>query len=162
MIHGIVPGPFLIQEQPELFWGVINSMYIGNFVLLILNLPLIGVFVQLLRVRLSILAPIVILITMIGVYTINNRPFDIGIVLVFGILGYLMRKFGFDPGPLVLAYVLGPILKLLSVQSLLISQGDMGIFIERPISVAFLLIAVFLVVTQIWKATVKKPVKASS
>jgi len=156
LIQGITPGPFLIQEHPELFWGVINSMYLGNILLLILNLPLVGIFVQLLRIRLSMLSPIVIIITMIGVYTINYSTFDMGIVLAFGILGYLMRKYGFDCGPLILAFVLGPILETSFRQSLLMSRGDVLIFVQRPISIVFLLIAGILIATQIWK---KAPIK---
>ena len=111
LIQGVTPGPQLVQDNPELFWGVVNSMYIGNILLLIMSIPLVGIFVKILRVRAAILAPITVLITLIGVYTINNSIFDIWLVIVFGILGYLMKKFGFEPGPLVLAFVLGSLLE---------------------------------------------------
>ncbi|SDI37436.1 tripartite tricarboxylate transporter permease [Propionivibrio dicarboxylicus] len=149
MIHGITPGPFLIREQPQLFWGVVVSMYIGNVLLLILNLPMVGVFVKLLRVRLSILAACVLIVTMIGVYSISNNVVDMWFLLCFGLLGYLMRKFAFEPGPLVLAFVLGPIMETAFRQSLIISGGDVGIFVSRPIALSFLIVAVLLVLTQI-------------
>ncbi|MHC1761300.1 MAG: tripartite tricarboxylate transporter permease [Negativicutes bacterium] len=149
MIHGVTPGPFLIQEHPTVFWGVIASMYIGNILLLILNLPLVGIFVQLLKIRMSFLSPAVVLITMIGVYSINSSIFEMGVVLFFGIVGYLMRKFSFEPGPMILAFVLGPILETSFRQSLLLSYGDMSIFIQRPIALTFLLIAVALVALQL-------------
>ncbi|HWL99810.1 MAG TPA: tripartite tricarboxylate transporter permease, partial [Nocardioidaceae bacterium] len=101
LIQGITPGPQLVEEHPELFWGVVNSMYIGNILLLIMSIPLIGVFVRILSVRASILAPITVLITLIGVYTVANNVTDILLVCVFGAFGYLMKKFGFEPGPLV-------------------------------------------------------------
>ncbi len=148
MIHGITPGPFLIREVPELFWGVVVSMYIGNVLLLILNLPLIGLFVKLLKVRLSILSACVLVITLIGVYSVNNNVFDMWILLLFGIIGYLMRKFRYEPGPLVLAYVLGPILETAFRQSLIISNGDPSIFVTRPISLFFLCLAALLVISQ--------------
>ena len=149
MIHGITPGPFLIREQPQLFWGVVVSMYMGNVLLLILNLPMVGVFVKLLKVRLSILSAGVLVITLIGVYSVNNNVFDMWMLLFFGILGYLMRKFDFEPGPLVLAFVLGPILETAFRQSLVISNGDISIFFTRPISVSFLVVAGLLVISQL-------------
>jgi putative tricarboxylic transport membrane protein len=134
LLQGIPPGPRLIADNPEVFWGVVNSMYVGNIFLLILSVPLVGVFVQLLRVRGTILAPITVMITMLGVYTINNSPFDIWIVIFFGVVGYLMKKFGFEPGPLVLAFVLGRILETSFRQSLRIFEGDVTGFVTRPIS----------------------------
>jgi putative tricarboxylic transport membrane protein len=119
-------------------------MYIGNILLLIMSIPLVGIFVKILRVRAAILAPITVLITLIGVYTINNSIFDIWLVIVFGILGYLMKKFGFEPGPLVLAFVLGSLLEENLRRSLLLFGGDPAGFIGRPISGVLLL--VFLVV----------------
>jgi putative tricarboxylic transport membrane protein len=107
LIQGVSPGPQLVTQEPDLFWGVVNSMYIGNILLLIMSIPLVGLFVRILRVRPSILAPVTVLITLIGVYTVNNSVFDIVLVIVFGALGYLMKKLGFEPGPLVLAFVLG-------------------------------------------------------
>jgi putative tricarboxylic transport membrane protein len=145
LVIGVSPGPQLVTEEPELFWGVINSMYIGNILLLIMSLPLVGLFVKILQVRPAILAPITVLITLIGVYTVNNSVFDIVLVIVFGVLGYLMKKLGFDPGPLLLAFVLGVLLEESLRRSLLIFDGNAAQFFTRPISgtllVVFLLIA---------------------
>lgn len=144
LIQGVSPGPQLVSQEPELFWGVVNSMYIGNILLLIMSIPLVGLFVKILRVRATILAPITVLITLVGVYTVNNDVFDIGLVIVFGALGYLMKKFGFDPGPLVLAFVLGSLLEDSLRRSLLIFDGDATGFFTRPISGT--LLALFLLV----------------
>ncbi|MCV2487798.1 tripartite tricarboxylate transporter permease [Geodermatophilus sp. YIM 151500] len=152
LIQGITPGPQLVDQDPELFWGVVNSMYIGNILLLIMSIPLVGVFVRILRVRATVLAPITVLITLIGVYTVRNSVFDIGLVVVFGALGYLMKKLGFDPGPLVLAFVLGALLENNLRRSLLIFEGDPSGFLTRPISgtllVLLLVVAVLPVITK--------------
>ncbi len=143
LIKGVTPGPFLISEHPDIFWGVIASMYLGNVMLLILNLPLVGVWVQLLRVPYGILAPVVILFTAIGSYSIQNQAFDIYALIGFGVFGYILRKLRFEPGPLPLAFVLGPMIEASMRQSLLMSGGSFSIFLERPISIA--LIAIFAV-----------------
>jgi putative tricarboxylic transport membrane protein len=146
LIQGITPGPQLIDENPDIFWGVIASMFIGNLMLLALNIPLVGVFVQLLRVRAGILAAFALLITMAGVFSVNNDPFDMWVVLVFGIIGWLMKKTGFEPGPLVLAFVLGAILESNFRRSMLISGGEFDIFLTRPLSaVLFAVMAVVIV-----------------
>jgi putative tricarboxylic transport membrane protein len=134
LIQGVTPGPQLISQNPEIFWGVIASMYIGNLMLLALNIPLVGFFVQLLRVRSGILASFALLVTMAGVFSVNNDPFDMWVVLVFGIVGWLMKKTGFEPGPLVLAFVLGSILERAFRQSMLLSGGEFSIFVTRPMS----------------------------
>jgi putative tricarboxylic transport membrane protein len=134
LVLGVTPGPQLVEENPELFWGVINSMYIGNLLLLLLSIPLVGVFIRVLRVRPAILAPIICLVTIIGVYTINNSTFDIFVMILFGVLGYLMKKTGFEPGPMVLAFVLGAILEDSVRRSLLTFGGDPTQFFTRPIS----------------------------
>jgi putative tricarboxylic transport membrane protein len=134
LINGVTPGPQLIDQNPDIFWGVIASMFIGNLMLLALNIPLVGVFVQLLRVRAGILAAFALLITMAGVFSVNNDPFDMWVVLVFGVLGWLMKKTGFEPGPLVLAFVLGSILERAFRQSMLLSGGELDIFLTRPLS----------------------------
>ncbi|MBG6184997.1 putative tricarboxylic transport membrane protein [Arthrobacter sp. CAN_A214] len=144
LIQGVTPGPQLVQNDPELFWGVVNSMYIGNILLLIMSIPLVGVFVRILRVRPAILAPVTVLITLIGVYTINNSVFDIWLVIFFGVFGYLMKKFGYEPGPLVLAFVLGALLEESLRRSLLLFGGDATQFAQRPITAVLLF--VFLVV----------------
>jgi putative tricarboxylic transport membrane protein len=144
LIQDVSPGPQLVTEDPELFWGVVNSMYLGNVLLLVMSIPLVGLFVRILRVRATILAPVTVLITLVGVYTVNNDAFDIVLVIVFGALGYLMRKLGFDPGPLVLAFVLGSLLEDSLRRSLLIFDGDPTGFLTRPISGT--LLAAFVVV----------------
>jgi putative tricarboxylic transport membrane protein len=144
LVQGVSVGPQLVTQEPDLFWGVVNSMYIGNILLLIMSIPLVGVFVKILKVRPAILAPITVLITLIGVYTVNYNVFDIGTVIFFGVLGYLMKKFGFDPGPLVLAFVLGSLLESSLRRSLLIFNGDATGFFTRPISGTLLVL--FLVV----------------
>ncbi len=145
LLQGVAVGPLLVTQDPDLCWGVVNSMYIGNILLLIMSIPLVGLFVRILRVRAAILAPITVLITLIGVYTVNNSVFDIVLVIVFGALGYVMKKLGFDPGPLLLAFVLGALLEENLRRSLLIFEGDAGGFFTRPISgtllVLFLLVA---------------------
>ena len=144
LIQGVSPGPQLVSQDPELFWGVINSMYIGNILLLVMSIPLVGLFVRILRVRATVLAPITVLITLIGVYTVGNDVFDIGLVIVFGALGYVMKKLGFEPGPLVLAFVLGSLLEESLRRSLIIFEGDATGFVTRPISGT--LLAAFVVV----------------
>lgn len=140
LLQGITPGPTLITEHPSVFWGVIASMYIGNVILLFLNLPMVGLFVQLLRVRIGILGPIAVLVTMCGVFSLNSGIGDMWVVIAFGILGYLMRKTGFEPGPMVLAFVLGVILERSVRQSLILSNGDLSIFVTRPVSAVLVLL----------------------
>jgi putative tricarboxylic transport membrane protein len=149
LVLNVQPGPELINERPDLFWGVINSMYIGNLILLALSIPLVGVFVRILRVRPAILAPITALITILGVYTINNSTFDIFVMIFFGAVGYLMKKAGFEPAPMVLAFVLGAILEDNVRRSMIIQDGDPTGFATRPISGVIL--AVFVAVA-LWPA----------
>jgi len=144
MIHGISPGPMMIEKNPELFWGTVTSMYLGNIMLLILNLPLIGLWVKLLRVQYAVLFPLILFIALIGAYVINSSEMDLYIMLLFGVVGYLMRKFEYEPAPLVLAFVLSPILEDAMRQSLIISSGSLSIFVTRPIAAGFLFLAVLL------------------
>ena len=147
MIHGVQPGPLMMKQNPGLFWGVIVSMYIGNIMLLILNLPLIGIWVQVLKVPYKILFPLILLFCLIGVYTVSNAVFDIYIMIVFGIIGYLMKKFDYEGAPLVLAFVLGPLMENNLRKSLIMSQGDFSIFFTRPLSAVSLILALFLLVS---------------
>jgi putative tricarboxylic transport membrane protein len=144
LIKGVTPGPFLISEHPDIFWGVVASMYVGNVMLLILNLPLVGLWVQLLRVPYGIMAPVIILFTVIGSYSIQNQLFDIYALIGFGILGYALKKLDFEPGPLPLAFVLAPLIESSMRQSLLMSGGKFSIFVSSPISVS--LVGLFVVV----------------
>jgi putative tricarboxylic transport membrane protein len=149
MIHGISPGPMLMKTHPDLFWGVIASMYVGNVMLLVLNLPLIGLWVQLLRVPYAILFPLLLFICLYGAYLISNNTADMGMMLVFGIFGYLMRKFQYEPAPLVLAFVLSPLLEKAFRQSLILSGGTFTIFLTRPISIGCLILTGVLLITSI-------------
>jgi putative tricarboxylic transport membrane protein len=149
MIHGVTPGPLLITEKPEIFWGVVASMYIGNGVLLLLNLPLVGIWVQVLRVPYFILSPFVVLLCIVGVYSTRTNVFDIWVMIAFGILGYIFRKLAFEPGPLLLAFVLGTISERAFRQSLLMSKGSPLIFFERPVSAALMVLLIVLIGMQI-------------
>jgi putative tricarboxylic transport membrane protein len=149
IIHGVTPGPLLLTNHPQVFWGVVGSMYIGNIMLLILNLPLIGLWVQLLKVPYAILMPLIIVFCIIGSYTIANSIMDVFFMLIFGVVGYLMKKLRYEAPPLILAYVLGPMLEYSLKQSLMVSKGSFKIFFSRPISATCLVIALILVVLPI-------------
>jgi putative tricarboxylic transport membrane protein len=151
MIHGLQPGPLLIKKNPEIFWGTIVSMYVGNILLLILNLPLIGLWVKLLKIPYRILFPFILFFCVIGAYSINNSMFDVVVMFIFGIIGYLLRKFGYEVAPLVMAFILGPLAENSLRQSLRISGGSFLIFIGSPISVSCLIVAVLLLVSAFWK-----------
>jgi len=142
IIHGLQPGPLLMIQRPDVFWGIVASMYIGNVMLLVLNMPLIGMWVQVLKLPYSILFPLILMFCIVGVFASGNASFDVFLMVVFGVLGYLMRKFGYEPAPLVLAFVLGPMLENNLRKSLILSHGDFQIFIARPISAVCLLLAV--------------------
>jgi putative tricarboxylic transport membrane protein len=147
MIHGIQPGPLFISKYPELFWGVIASMYVGNAMLLVLNLPLIGIWVRVLKIRYVILFPLILLFCLIGVYSLNANVAEIFIMLVFGILGFLIRRAGFEGAPFILAMVLGPIMETSLRQSLLISRGTFSIFFTRPICAALMIFTVIFLIS---------------
>jgi putative tricarboxylic transport membrane protein len=149
LIQGVTPGPFLLKDHPQLFWGVIASMYIGNVMLLILNLPLVGVWVQMLKVPYSILAPGIVLICAIGVYSMKNNIDDVVMMVLFGVVGYVLRKLQFELGPILLAFVLGRILERSLRQALLISRGDLSIFVTKPISAVLLGIAAVMILSTI-------------
>jgi len=147
MIHGIQPGPLFISKYPDLFWGFIASMYIGNVMLLVLNLPLIGIWVRVLKTPYVILFPLILLFCLIGVYSLNSNVGEIVIMLAFGILGFFLRRSGFEGAPFILAMVLGPIMETSLRQSLLISRGSFGIFVTRPICAALM---VFTLLFMLW------------
>jgi len=146
MIHGVSPGPLFIREHPDIFWGFIASMYVGNLVLLILNLPLIGLFVNFLRIPYAVLYPIFILFCFLGVYSVNGSVLDLWIMTGMGLFGYLLRKFDFEPVPIVIGMVLAPILELSLRQSLIMSRGSYLIFVQRPIALALLVGSMILLV----------------
>lgn len=146
MIHGITPGPRLITERPELFWGLIVSFLFGNLFLLILNIPLIGLWVKLLQVPHFYLYPAVIVLICVGVYSIDNSVFDIWVTLGFGLLGYFMRLYKFEPAPLLIGFVLGPMMEEFFRRAMLLSRGDPLVFLERPGSAALLGVSVILLI----------------
>ena len=150
LIHGVKPGPILMEQHPEVFWGLIGSMYIGNVMLLILNLPLVGLFVNLLRVPYHYLFPAILLICFVGVYSVNLSGTDLWIMAIFGVIGYLLRKVAFDPSPIVLAMVLGPMMEQALRQALMMSRGDFWIFLSRPIATVMLAAAVLLLVWHVF------------
>ena len=134
MIYGIQPGPMMIAKYPDLFWGTVMSMYLGNAMLLVLNLPLIGLWVQVLKVPYPILFPIILLFCLVGVFSLNYSSVEVALMIGFGVFGYLARKFQYEMAPLVLALVLGPMMENNVRLSLVISQGDPMIFVTHPIS----------------------------
>ena len=134
MVHGVSPGPLLIKQSPELFWGFIASMYVGNLMLLALNLPMVGLFVNVLRIPYSFLYPSIIMFCVVGVYAVNGSVVDVWIALAMGALGYLLRKLGFETAPIVLGAILAPMIELALRQSLAMSDGQYGIFVTRPIA----------------------------
>ena len=156
VIHGVQPGPLLLRDHPDLFWGVIASMYVGNMFLLVLNLPMIGIWVQVLRVPYRILFPLILLFCLIGTYAVNNSTFELLIMILFGVLGYLLRKLGYESAPLVLAVVLGPMLEQNLRQSLLLSRGSFMIFVDRPVSAVALGIAFVLLISSTLPALKRK------
>ncbi|PWC32594.1 tripartite tricarboxylate transporter permease [Azospirillum sp. TSO35-2] len=142
MIHGITPGPQIMTKQPELFWGMIASMLIGNVMLVVLNLPLIGLWVRLLRVPYAYLFPAILVFCCIGTYSLKNDPFDVLLMAGFGVFGYALKKLDCEPAPLLLGFVLGPMLEENLSRAMLLSQGDLTVFVTRPISAGLMAVAV--------------------
>jgi len=155
MIHGIQPGPLLMKENPDMFWGLIASMYIGNGMLLVLNLPLIGLWVQVLKVRYEVLFPLILLFCLIGVFGVNNSIVEMWLMIGFGIFGYLMKKFDYEMAPLVLALILGPMFENALRQSLILFDGNFLSFFERPISAGLIAVA-FLILLSTAVPSIKK------
>jgi putative tricarboxylic transport membrane protein len=134
MMWGLRPGPLLYQNHPDFVWGIIASMYIGNIILLILNFPLVPLFAQALKTPSAIMYALIVLICLIGTYSLNSSLFDLWLLLIFGVIGYLLKKLDFPLAPAILAMVLGPLLERSLYQSLTMSQGNLFIFFQRPIS----------------------------
>jgi len=146
ILHGINPGPNLIRNEPELFWGLVMSFWVGNFLLLVLNIPLIGIWVRLLSIPYHLLYPAILVFICIGVYAADNSVFAIYVVLLFGVIGYLMRLFDYPAAPVLLGFILGPLIEENFRRALLLTQGNLSVFLTRPISLAFLILsALFLV-----------------
>ena len=146
IIQGIVPGPGVVTEQPQLFWGIIASMWIGNLMLVVLNLPLIGLWVKLLTVPYYVLFPIIMAMCSIGVYSVNSNVYDLFAVAFFGLLGYVLSKLRFEPAPLLLGFVLGPLLEENLRRAMILSRGDPSTFVTRPISAGLLVLALAVLV----------------
>ncbi|MYZ49118.1 tripartite tricarboxylate transporter permease [Propylenella binzhouense] len=147
ILHGITPGPTVITRQPDLFWGLIASMFVGNVMLIIINLPMIGIWVRLLLVPYRLLFLLILVISSIGIYSVNNSPFDLYLTIGFGILGYLLRKLDAEPAPLLMGFVLGPMMEENFRRSLIISRGDPLVFLQRPISLVLLVMSLALLIT---------------
>jgi putative tricarboxylic transport membrane protein len=156
MIQGIQPGPSMIHDQPALYWGVVASMWIGNLMLVVINLPLVGIWVSMLRIPYRLLFPAIILFCCIGAYASSNSVFSVWLMLGWGALGYFFNKVGVQPAPMVLGFVLGPMLEENFRRTMLISAGDPMVFIERPISATLLAVAAALLVVLIFPAIRKK------
>src|SRR4051812_30003345 len=155
-IHGIVPGPQVMTKQPELFWGMIVSMWLGNLMLIIINLPLVGIWVRLLRVPYRLMFPSIVIFCAIGIYSINNAPVDVVLAGAFGLLGYWLIKHDFEPAPLLLGMVLGPLMEENLRRALLISRGDATVFFTRPLSAVLMATACFLLVLALLPSLRKK------
>ncbi|MFZ9415849.1 MAG: tripartite tricarboxylate transporter permease [Alphaproteobacteria bacterium] len=143
-IFGVVPGPRIVEEQPQLFWGLVASMWIGNAMLLVINLPLIGLWVQLLRIPYRLLYPLILLLCCIGVYALNGSALEVGLMIGFGLLGYALLKLGFEPAPMLLGFVLGPLMEENLRRALAVSRGDASVFFTRPISATLLAVSLLL------------------
>ena len=141
IIQGITPGPNVVTDDPSLFWGLIVSMWLGNFLLVLLNLPLIGIWVKMLTIPYNYLFPAIIAFTAIGVYSVSNNTFDVYAMALFGVVGYALVKLDFEPAPLLLGFVLGPMLEEFLRRAMLMSRGDFSVFVTEPISAVLLLLA---------------------
>jgi putative tricarboxylic transport membrane protein len=155
-IHGIVPGPQVMTKQPELFWGMIASMWIGNLMLIVINLPLVGLWVRLLRVPYRHLFPMIVIFCCIGVYSLNNAPFDVTMTAIFGMVGYWLAKHDFEPAPMILGFVLGPLMEENLRRAMLIARGDATVFLTRPISATLIGISTLMLVLAILPTLRKK------
>ncbi len=161
LIHGIQPGPALLTSRPDIFWGLIASFWIGNVLLLILNIPLIGLWVRFLQIPYRYLYPAILCLICIGVFSINNNLFDVGLVLLFGVLGYAMRIVGFEPAPLIIAFVLGPLMEENFRRAMQLARGDAMAMLTRPIAGTILAVTLVMLALALWAAFRKKPVVAA-
>jgi putative tricarboxylic transport membrane protein len=152
IIHGVQPGPLLLREHPQVFWGLVASMYAGNVMLLILNLPMVGLFVSILRIPRDLLLAFIVLVSVVGVYSVNNSVFDLVVMLVMSVVGYAMRKFRLSPATLVLPLVIGTLMEESLVRTLMLARGDLTYLLSRPIALGLLLIGTAsLIVPSVWR-----------
>jgi len=147
VVQGVQPGPEILSQQPSLFWGLVVSMWIGNVMLLFLNLPLVGMWAKLISVPYHFLFPMICVFMAIGVYSINNSVFDVELMVLFGLLGYFFRKVGAEPAPLILALILGPMAEEYLRRTLLLSHGDATVFFTSPVSLGTLIVAALLLLS---------------
>jgi putative tricarboxylic transport membrane protein len=145
-IHGIIPGPQVMTKNPTLFWGMIASMWVGNLMLLVINLPLVGLWVRLLKVPYRLMFPAILMFCCIGIYSINSLPTDVMFIGLFGLVGYTLMKFGFEPAPMLLGFVLGKLMEENLRRALIISRGEMATFVTHPISAGLLAVAALLLI----------------
>jgi putative tricarboxylic transport membrane protein len=162
MIQGLQPGPLLISSRPDLFWGVVASMYIGNGMLLVLNLPLIGLWIQILKIPYSILYVFIVMFCQIGAYSVNTSVADVLLMNIFGLVGYLMKRYQFEGAPLIMAILLGPVLENSLRRSLMMSDGSAAIFFTRPLSAVSLMIALGFLISPLlpWERIGKKAIES--
>jgi putative tricarboxylic transport membrane protein len=160
ILWGLRPGPLMIQDNPTLFWGLVASMYVGNVMLLVLNLPLVPLFAQILRLPAYALFPFIFGISIIGVYSVSGSLFDVYLLSIFGLLGYLMRKLDYPAAPLILGLVLGDSMERALRQSLMMSQGDLSILVARPMSATMLFLTVLILLTPLFRKANALRVKA--
>jgi len=156
MIQGIAPGAAVMAERPQLFWGLIVSMWIGNLMLVIINLPLIGIWVYFLRIPYRLMFPGILMFCCIGVYSLNNSTFEVLMTVGFGLLGFVFIRLGCEPAPLILAFVLGPLMEENLRRAMLLSRGDPIIFVQRPISAVILAMALALLIVLVLPAIRKR------
>jgi putative tricarboxylic transport membrane protein len=159
IVNGLTPGPFLFQEQPLLVWTVIASLFVGNLILLILNLPLVGLWARLLHIPFHYLSAVVLLFCIIGAYSLKQSVFDIWLMLGFGVAGYFLRKLNFPLAPAILALILGPMMERSLRTTLEISAGDFSVFVERPIALALLALAAIVIVFGALKLKAVEPLQ---
>ena len=151
MMYGLTPGPMLFQEQPGFVWAIIASMYVGNLLCLLLNLPLISIWARLAVRPFPVLGPLILIFSVIGAYSVRFLMFDVWMALLFGVIGYLMRKFRFPVPPLILAVVLAQMMETSLAQSLMLSDGSLSIFFTRPIAAFFMCLAFLAIARGVWK-----------
>ena len=155
-IQGIQPGPQVMTQRPELFWGLIASMWIGNLMLVVLNLPLIGLWVKLLQVPYRLLFPAIMAFSAIGIYSVNNSSFEIYLTALFGVIGFIWIKLGLPPAPMLLGFVLGPMMEENLRRAMLMSRGDPSVFVTRPISLGFIIATVLILIVMVAPAVRKR------
>ncbi len=156
MLYGMRPGPLLFQNNPELVWGLIASLYVGNFLLLVINLPLISIWVRMLKVPFPILLPFILVIAITGTYATNNSVTEVYIALIFGVIGYFMKQADLPAAPVIMGIILGPLVETHFRRSLIISNGSYAIFFTHPISAIFLLAAIFSILYPLLQGAFKK------